>query len=66
MHRKSRYSDQNQIAEKIVLFWRVIPVHNADMKDATNPHMWIPYRGPEPYDEVCALCGVFSGASQEA
>jgi hypothetical protein len=27
-----------------------------------NPHMWIPYQGPEPYDEVCGLCGVFSGA----
>jgi len=27
-----------------------------------NPHMWIPYNGPEPYDEVCHLCGVFSGA----
>ena len=27
-----------------------------------NPHMWIPYQGLEPYDEVCHLCGVFSGA----
>jgi hypothetical protein len=27
-----------------------------------NPHMWIPYQGAEPFDEVCALCGVFSGA----
>jgi hypothetical protein len=24
--------------------------------------MWIPYHGPEPFDEVCDLCGVFSGA----
>jgi len=24
--------------------------------------MWIPYHGPEPYDEVCDLCGVFGGA----
>ena len=31
-------------------------------KPADNPHMWIPYHGPEPYDEVCHLCGVFSGA----
>jgi hypothetical protein len=29
---------------------------------ADNPHVWIPYHGPEPYDEVCGLCGVFSGA----
>jgi hypothetical protein len=29
---------------------------------ADNPHMWIPYQGPEPYDEVCHLCGIFSGA----
>jgi hypothetical protein len=29
---------------------------------AANPHMWIPYHGPEPYDEVCHLCGTFSGA----
>jgi hypothetical protein len=28
----------------------------------SNPHMWIPYQGPEPYDEVCPLCGTFSGA----
>jgi hypothetical protein len=27
-----------------------------------NPHMWLPYLGPDPYDEVCGLCGVFSGA----
>jgi hypothetical protein len=27
-----------------------------------NPHMWISNHGPEPFDEVCALCGVFSGA----
>lgn len=27
-----------------------------------SPHMWIPNTGPEPFDEVCALCGVFSGA----
>lgn len=27
-----------------------------------NPHMWIPTRGAEPFDEVCALCGVFNGA----
>jgi len=26
-----------------------------------NPHMWIPYRGAEPYDEVCHLCGAFNG-----
>jgi hypothetical protein len=32
------------------------------MKNTPNPHMWIPYQGPEPYDEVCGLCGVFSGA----
>jgi hypothetical protein len=31
------------------------------MKNAFNPHMWIPNRGPEPYDEVCHLCGTFSG-----
>jgi hypothetical protein len=29
---------------------------------ANDPHMWIPYHGPEPYHEVCHLCGVFSGA----
>jgi hypothetical protein len=29
---------------------------------ADNPHMWIPHQGPEPYDEVCHLCGTFSGA----
>jgi hypothetical protein len=28
----------------------------------TNPHMWIPNHSLEPFDEVCALCGVFSGA----
>jgi hypothetical protein len=28
---------------------------------ADNPHMWIPYQGPGPYDEVCGLCGTFSG-----
>ena len=27
-----------------------------------TPHMWISYHGPQPFDEVCALCGVFSGA----
>ena len=32
------------------------------MKNTPNPHMWIPYQGPEPFDEVCGLCGVFSGA----
>ena len=32
------------------------------MKTPANPHMWLPYQGPEPYDEVCGLCGVFSGA----
>ena len=32
------------------------------MQNTPNPHMWIPYQGPEPYDEVCGLCGVFSGA----
>jgi hypothetical protein len=36
-------------------------MQNEGMKNA-NPHMWIPYQGPEPYDEVCHLCGVFSGA----
>jgi hypothetical protein len=36
-------------------------MHNEGMKNA-NPHMWIPYQGPEPYDEICGLCGVFSGA----
>ena len=30
-----------------------------------NPHMWIPNHGPEPFDEVCGLCGVFSGAHHE-
>jgi hypothetical protein len=25
-----------------------------------NPHMWIPYNGPELWDEVCNLCGAFS------
>ncbi len=39
---------------------------------ADNPHMWIPNHvrlpngelvpGPEQFDEVCHLCGVFSGA----
>ena len=29
---------------------------------ADNPHMWIPHHGPEPFDEVCGLCGVFGGA----
>jgi hypothetical protein len=28
----------------------------------SNPHMWIPYQSPQAYDEVCALCGAFSGA----
>ena len=37
-------------------------MHNAGMENTPNPHMWIPYQGPEPYDEVCGLCGVFSGA----
>jgi hypothetical protein len=32
---------------------------------ADNPHMWIPYHGPEPYDEVCHLCGTFSGAQTD-
>jgi hypothetical protein len=27
--------------------------------------MWIPYHGPEPYDEVCHLCGVFSRAHHQ-
>jgi hypothetical protein len=31
-------------------------------RPADNPHMWIPHHGPEPYDEVCHLCGTFSGA----
>ena len=30
------------------------------MPEKPNPHMWIPYHGPEPWDEVCGLCGVFS------
>jgi len=34
----------------------------SDKAPADNPHMWIPYHGPEPYEEVCSLCGVFSGA----
>lgn len=29
---------------------------------AHNPHMWKPYHGPKPFDEVCDLCGAFSGA----
>jgi hypothetical protein len=37
-------------------------VQNKPVKTTINPHMWIPYHGPEPYDEVCHLCGVFSGA----
>jgi hypothetical protein len=37
-------------------------MQNASMENAPNPHMWIPYHGSEPYDEVCHLCGVFSGA----
>jgi hypothetical protein len=37
-------------------------MHNAGMENTPNPHMWIPYQGPEPYDEVCGLCGAFSGA----
>lgn len=32
------------------------------MPDPVNLHMWIPYQGSEPYDEVCGLCGAFSGA----
>jgi hypothetical protein len=32
-----------------------------DIVQNPNPHMWIPYNGPEPYDEVCHLCGAFSG-----
>jgi hypothetical protein len=40
-------------------------MQNAPMKNATNPHMWIPYQGPEPYDEVCSLCGVFNGAHHQ-
>jgi hypothetical protein len=32
------------------------------MPHRLNPHMWTPYHGPEPYDEICHLCGVFSGA----
>jgi hypothetical protein len=28
----------------------------------SNPHMWVPNTGSEPYDDVCALCGTFSGA----
>lgn len=27
-----------------------------------NPHMWIPNHGPQLFDEVCGLCGEFSGA----
>jgi hypothetical protein len=37
-------------------------MHNMGMETTPNPHMWIPYQGPEPYDEVCGLCGAFSGA----
>ena len=36
----------------------------AAMADA-NPNTWIPYQGPEPYDEVRALSGVFSGAQHK-
>lgn len=27
---------------------------------SANPHMWIPYKGAEPYEEVCHLCGALS------
>jgi hypothetical protein len=40
-------------------------MQNADMENTPGPHMWIPYQGPEPYDEVCGLCGAFSGAHHE-
>jgi hypothetical protein len=36
-------------------------MHNAGMKNTPNSHMWIPYKGLEPYDEIYGLCGVFSG-----
>jgi hypothetical protein len=36
-------------------------MHNQAMENP-NPHMWLPYQGPESYDEVCGLCSVFSGA----
>jgi hypothetical protein len=53
--------EQTQVPERILLFRSIFLFQNAGMKTA-NPHMWIPYQGPEPYDEVCGLCGVFSGA----
>ena len=30
------------------------------METQINPHMWIPNNGrsPEPFEEICALCGV--------
>jgi hypothetical protein len=36
-----------------------------NIANTANPHMWIPYQGTEPYDEVCELCGVFSGAHNQ-
>jgi hypothetical protein len=35
---------------------------NLVVESRGNPHMWIPYHGPRAFDEVCDLCGVFSGA----
>jgi hypothetical protein len=29
-----------------------------------NPHMWISNHGPQPFEEVCDLCGVFSRGKQ--
>ena len=37
-------------------------MQNVGMENTPNLHMWIPYQGTEPYDEICGLCGVFSGA----
>lgn len=32
---------------------------------ADNPHMWRPYHGPEPFEELCDLCGVFRYAKRQ-
>jgi hypothetical protein len=40
----------------------VVQKSGGEYMQKPNPHMWIPNTGPEPYDEVCNLCGVFSGA----
>jgi hypothetical protein len=34
------------------------------MENQLNRHMWIPNLGPELFDEVCNLCGIFSGGHQ--